>query len=88
MAATGDRVPCVFIENGKVVLRYKGEIIDSYVLSQNTMDIEVTLEAGDYTITINNGEKIMECSAPDSAAGCITLYAINAKTTLKNCYVE
>ncbi|MBQ1988991.1 MAG: hypothetical protein II234_03705, partial [Clostridia bacterium] len=76
------------IEDGKAVLRYKGEIIDSYVLSQNTMDIEVTLEAGDYTITINNGEKIMECSAPDSAAGCITLYAINAKTTLKNCYVE
>ena len=76
------------IEDGKAVLRYKGEIIDSYILSQNTMDIEVTLESGKYTININNGEKTMECFAPDCAAGCITLYAINAKSTLKNCYVD
>ena len=79
---------CVAIENGKAVLKYKGETVDYYTLSTNKIEISVTVESGDYTVNINDGEKIMSCSASDCIAGALTLYSVNAKATLSNCSIQ
>ncbi len=76
---------CIAISDGKAILKHNGEVIDSYNLNTNSIKISVTIESGNYTVNINDGAKIMICEASDCAAGCMTLYSINSKATLKDC---
>lgn len=76
---------CIAICDGKAILKHKGEIIDSYNLNSNSIKLSVTIKSGNYTININDGAKVMSCAASDCAAGCMTLYSINSKATLKDC---
>ena len=79
---------CIAIEDRKAVLKYKGKVIDSYTLSTDKIKISVTVESGNYTVNINDGGKLMSCSAPDCIAGALILYSVNARATLSNCSVQ
>ena len=79
---------CIAIEDQKAVLKYKGETVNSYAISANKIKISVKVESGNYTVNINDGEKIMSCSASDCIAGALTLYSVNAKATLSNCSIQ
>ena len=80
---TSDDTNTVVVWNGGE-LYIDGGTFDTemaYSASQNTI-----YNMG--TVNINDGEKIMSCSASDCIAGALTLYSVNAKATLSNCSIQ